>query len=327
MDIDGWRRMTGNPGGILVVINQHRVKKEALEFGVYFESAPGPSFEMPTLQLERLDDQGRILEATKVIPEKKYVTESAPFRPNLPLVVILNGRTASAAEIIAAALQEHDRAWVVGEVSFGKGVVESVLPLSEGTALVLTTARYFTASSRSIQRPLPGTALAGILQQEQRKEFYTDNGRPLPAEGGVHPDTPAGSWQLDPWAEFLEESTAFMNFAQAYRDGLIHVSEDFEVDESVLGEFKNFLDGAGVRVPPSSWERSLPFVKVRIKTELFNLVYGIPRGNEVDVRGDPQVQSAIVALEQAQQLLQAADPAPHPDRAQAEAGLRSHPVP
>ncbi len=267
----------------------------------------------------------------RVIPETKYVTESAPFRPELPLVVIMNGRSASAAEIIAAALQEHDRAWVVGEVSFGKGVVESVLPLSEGTALVLTTARYFTSSSRSIQRPLPGTALADILQQEQTEEFYTDNGRPLPSKGGVHPDTPAGSWQLDPWAEFLEESTAFMNFAQAYRDSIIHVSEDFEVDEAALGDFKNFLHNAGVRVPPLSWERSLPFVKVRIKTELFNLAYGIPRGNEVDVRGDPQVQSAIGALGQAQQLLRTADAARGsnhaPGRVRAEAGFHTSPVP
>ncbi len=265
------------------------------------------------------------------VPETNYAVTSSPFRPELPLVVIINGRTASAAEIIAAALQEHDRAWVVGEVSFGKGVVESVLPLSEGTALVLTTARYFTPSGRSIQRSLPGTALAGILQQGKTKEFYTDSGRPLSAAGGVHPDTPAGPWQLDPWAEFLQESTAFMNFAQAYRDGLGKVSGEFEVDEAVLAEFKNFLLGAGVRVPPLAWEKSLPFVKVRIKTELFNLVFGIPRGNEVDVRGDPQVQSAREALGQAQQLLQVADhaqdPIHAPDRAGAEAGLRSRPVP
>ena len=265
------------------------------------------------------------------VPETNYAVTSLTFRPELPLVVIINGRTASAAEIIAAALQEHDRAWVVGEVSFGKGVVESVLPLSEGTALVLTTARYFTPSSRSIQRPLPGTALAGILQQGKTKEFYTDGGRALPAEGGVHPDTPVAPWQLDPWAEFLQESTAFMNFAQAYRDSLGKVSEKFEVDESVLTGFKNFLYEAGVRVPLLSWEKSLPFVKVRIKTELFNLVFGIPRGNEVDVRGDPQVQSAKQALGQAQQLLQVADHAHDPNHApgrnRAQAGFRSRPVP
>ena len=265
------------------------------------------------------------------VPETNYAVTALTFRPELPLVVIINGRTASAAEIIAAALQEHDRAWVVGEVSFGKGVVESVLPLSEGTALVLTTARYFTPSSRSIQRPLPGTALAGILQQGKTKEFYTDGGRALPAEGGVHPDTPVAPWQLDPWAEFLQESTAFMNFAQAYRDSLGKVSEEFEVDESVLTGFKNFLYEAGVRVPLLSWEKSLPFVKVRIKTELFNLVFGIPRGNEVDVRGDPQVQSAKQALGQAQQLLQVADHAHDPNHApgrnRAQAGFRSRPVP
>ena len=213
----------------------------------------------------------------RAVPEMKYVVESSLFHSGLPLVVIINERTASAAEIIAAALQEHDRAWVVGESSFGKGIAESVLPLSEGTALVLTTARHFTPSGRSIQRPLPGTALAGIIQQGKER-FYTDSGRPLSEKGGVQPDTEAKSWQLDPWAEFLQQSTAFVNFAQFYVDRHGKVSGDFEVDDSVLGKFKGFLDGAGVRVPPLSWENSLPFLKVRIKTELFNLAFGITRG-------------------------------------------------
>ena len=114
----------------------------------------------------------------RALPEKKYVVDALPLWRDLPLVVLVNGKTASAAEIVAAAFQDHDRAWVVGEASFGKGVVESVMQLSEGAALALTTARYFTPQGRSVQRALPGTALADILGKGG-KQFYSDAGRPL----------------------------------------------------------------------------------------------------------------------------------------------------
>src|SRR5207245_6291489 len=87
---------------------------------------------------------------------------SSPSLFDFPLIVLVNENTASAAEVVASALQEHDRALIVGEPTFGKGVVQSVMGLSEKTGLALTTAQYFTPSGRSIQRPLPGTALAEV---------------------------------------------------------------------------------------------------------------------------------------------------------------------
>ena len=119
----------------------------------------------------------------------------------------------------------------------------------------------------------------------------------------MHPDEEAASWQLDPWADLLGQSTAFVNFALSYIDRHGKVSEAFEVDDAVLNEFQGFLRGAGAPIPPQSWFTSLPYLKVRIKTELFNLVFGASRGDEVEVGGDPQVESAVHALSQAQQLL------------------------
>ena len=237
----------------------------------------------------------------RAMPEQKYRVEQDPVAPSLPLVVLLDRRTASAAEIIAAALQEHDRAWLVGDASFGKGVVESVLSLGEGAALVLTVARYRTPSGRSVQRPLPGTALAGILDGIQRA-FATGRGRTLTDQGGVEPDVKAESWQLDPWARFLEESTAFINFAQRYLERHGRIDADFDGGDSLIEEFRRFLQESGVVVPPS-WEVHVPFLKARIQTELFNLVFGISRGNEVEVKADPQVQAAVKAIEQARELL------------------------
>ena len=93
-------------------------------------------------------------------PEKAHRTSRASKQFDLPMIILVNGDTASAAEVLAAALQEHDRAVIAGEPTYGKGVVQSVTALSENTGLALTTAQYFTPSGRSIQRPLPGTALA-----------------------------------------------------------------------------------------------------------------------------------------------------------------------
>ena len=93
-------------------------------------------------------------------PEKAQRTSAASKQFDLPMIILVNGDTASASEVLAAALQEHDRAVIAGEPTYGKGVVQSVTALSENTGLALTTAQYFTPSGRSIQRPLPGTALA-----------------------------------------------------------------------------------------------------------------------------------------------------------------------
>jgi carboxyl-terminal processing protease len=238
----------------------------------------------------------------RAVPAKMYSVDAPPLWRNLPLVVLMNGRTASAAEIIAAALQEHDRAWVVGEGSFGKGVVESVMPLREGAALALTTARYYTPQGRSVQKPVPGTALAAILPPSG-KQFHSDSGRPLVSGGGVQPDQKAPSWQLDSWSGILGKSTAFVNFAQSYIERHGKVTDTFEVNDDVLSEFQSFLQAAGMEIPRRSWEISLPFLKVRIKTELFNLVFGVSKGDEVETRGDPQVQASRDALSQARRLL------------------------
>src|SRR5437899_9133712 len=168
-------------------------------------------------------------------PEKSYRTATrspadpqnhagpSPSHFDFPLIVLVNENTASAAEVVAAALQEHDRALIVGEPTFGKGVVQSVMGLSEKTGLALITAQYFTPSGRSIQRPLPGTALAEVdaaaaPQGEQPparpraqfaglqnaagapalpRRFHTDRGRPVTAGGGIAPDVVVAAPQLD----------------------------------------------------------------------------------------------------------------------------------
>ena len=107
------------------------------------------------------------------------------------MAILINGKSASASEIVSGALQDHDRATIVGEPSFGKGLVQSVYPLGDSTGLALTTALYYTPSGRSIQRPLKGAEFAlsaTAANPNKQSEFRTDAGRVVKGGGGIQPD-------------------------------------------------------------------------------------------------------------------------------------------
>lgn len=239
--------------------------------------------------------------------EVSYPTVKAPARFDMPIVVLVNGNTASAAEIAAAGLEEHDRAVIAGEPTYGKGVVEHLSPLSEKTGLALTVAQYFTPSGRSIQRPLPGTALADPQKaapgQADSSAFHTDNGRAISAGGGITPDVEILSRRLDPWATFLDQRGFFTNFASEYLTRHGRISKSFEPGEETLSEFHDYLNKHGIRAPEEYWNQDLGYLKLRIKTELFNLVFGLAVGNEVETRGDPQVEKAAALFPRVPELL------------------------
>jgi carboxyl-terminal processing protease len=236
------------------------------------------------------------------MPEKTYRTSKSPQHYDCPLIVLANGDTASAAELLAAALQEHDRAIIAGEETFGKGVVQSVVGLDEETGLALTTAQYFTPSGRSIQRPLPGTALGipgpgressgGPSAKGGGRGFHTDDGRPVSAGGGVTPDVTVPPRPMDPWLAFLNQAGAFTDFASEYLTLHGKVNDSFEPSSDALQSFRNYLIKNQVRVPGNYWVQDQDELKLRIKTELFNLVFGLARGDELETKSDPQVQQA-----------------------------------
>jgi len=225
-----------------------------------------------------------------------------------PLVVLVNGETASSAEVLAAALEEHDRALIAGEPTFGKGVVQSVMPLSDSMALALTTAQYFTPSGRSIQRPIPGTSLAAMdpSRTGQTSGFRTDNGRGLAAGGGVTPDAIIPARPIDPWLAFLDQRGAFTDFASDYRSTHGQIPRSFQPDASTLADFHDFLQRSGVLTPEEYWQRDQDYLKLRIRTELINLVYGLQVGDQVAIEGDPQVQSAADLFPRIRELLKSA---------------------
>jgi carboxyl-terminal processing protease len=276
------------------------------------------------LLLDLRDNHGGIVDAAVAVASlflkpgelvlTTYRTAVVPERYEMPLVVLVNGNTASAAEVLTAALQEHDRAVVAGEPTYGKGVVESVSELSEKTGLALTTGQYFTPSGRSIQRPLPGTALIfttaeianrpneqtstgnpGTAADPNRKDaaqFRTDDGRPVSPGGGITPDITVSSWTTDPWLSFLNQRGVIANFAVQYLTLHGKIKEDYQTPPDVLDDFKDFMTRGGILVPDEYWSKDQDYLKLRIKVELTNLVFGLTRGDEVETRGDPQVQKA-----------------------------------
>jgi carboxyl-terminal processing protease len=244
--------------------------------------------------------------------EKVYRVPQMPLHYDLPIVTLVNGDTASAAELLAAALQEHDRAVIAGIPTYGKGVVQSVMALSEQTGLALTAGQYFTPSGRSIQRPLAGTALtfASLSSSAAPKEkaaqgasgadpakpgaatFHTDDGRPVTVGGGITPDVTLEARSDDPWLSFVTARGYLTNYAEAYLTSHGKLAESFEVSPEMLEDFKAALGGNGVRVPEEYWQKDQDVLKLRLKVELTNLVYGLERGERLATEGDPQVQQA-----------------------------------
>lgn len=265
------------------------------------------------------------------MPEKSYRTQALPTRFDFPLVVLVNGSTASAAEVFVAALQEHDRALIVGEPTYGKGVVESVAALSANTGLALTTAQYFTPSGRSIQRPIPGTALEtpekGLATSpDPASAFKTDSGRAVAPGGGITPDVVLPATTRDPWVTFLNQRGAFTSFASEYLTLHGKVTRDFAPDAQTLAGFRDYLDRQNIRVPEEYWGPDQDYLKLRIKTEIFNLVFGLAAGDEVETRGDPHVQQGAALFPRISGLLHLPSPKPSSPRSGARVARSKSPA-
>jgi carboxyl-terminal processing protease len=232
------------------------------------------------------------------VPEK---TESVPSLATpyaCKLAILIDGNSASASEIFTGAMQDHDRATIVGEPSFGKGLVQSVFPLGEGTGLALTTALYYTPSGRSIQKPLDASRfeLGGATAHPNAvSEFRTDGGRKVTGGGGIQPDLAAHPAPMNRLRVVLEASGSFPDFAAEYLRAQ-KVTLDFEVLPELLDQFRAFL--AGRRISPSiaEWSLERQFIESRLQEEIFTLAFGVEKGDEVGAKRDPFILKAVEAL-------------------------------
>ncbi len=244
-------------------------------------------------------------------PEKVYRAAHGNGGKDYPLVVLVNRGTASAAEIVSGAIQDHDRGLIVGETTFGKGLVQTVYPLSENTGLALTTAKYYTPSGRLIQRDYNGVSLYDYYYHREEengpngnagKEVkMTDSGRTVYGGGGITPDVKLPQPKTNHFQDAMLQNYAFFNFAKHY---LIdrHVSKDFQVDEQVMQQFRKFLDDQKIPYTEADLQQNNDWVRTNIKTELFISEFGQQAGQQVQAEADPQVLKALDLLPQAKAL-------------------------
>lgn len=229
----------------------------------------------------------------RVDAEEKVPASSTPYR--FPLSIIVSSKTASAAEILSGALQDHDRAVIVGEPTFGKGLVQNVLPLSEGTALALTTAFYYTPSGRSIQKPLEGMQLEQSTARAA-KVFRTDSGREVRGGGGIEPDhsvEPPAPRRLE---QFLEASGAYPVFAAEFLRTKPVIAPGFEPPADMLDKFRAYLSQNRVQPSVAEWFASADWIRFRLRQEIVNQALGVEKGDEIEAEREPYIQAALAAI-------------------------------
>ena len=215
---------------------------------------------------------------------------AAPYR--FPVAVLVNAKTASASEILAGALQDHDRAVIIGEPSFGKGLVQNVFPLSGNTAMALTTAFYYTPSGRSIQKPI---SMGQLEVEKQKEEFRTDSGRIVTGGGGIRPDTNVEPEPVTRLRMALDASGTFTSFATVYLQKH-QVAENFAVTPSDLEDFQVFASERNIQPSVGEWSRERDWVQSRLQQEIFNQALGVAKGDEVEAHRDPLVRAALQKL-------------------------------
>ena len=240
-------------------------------------------------------------------PEKIYRAVHGNGGKDYPVVVLVNKGTASAAEIVAGAIQDHDRGLILGETTFGKGLVQTVYPLSENTGLALTTAKYYTPSGRLIQRDYAGVSLYDYYYTHRRRRRrnhevkLTDSGRTVYGGGGITPDVKFTEPKSTKFEDDLLQNYAFFNFAKHYI--LDHkVTKTFEVDDRVLQEFRLFVSDQKIPMTDDERAQSKDWVKTRIKAEIFVDAFGQEDGTKVTAENDPEVLKALDLMPQAKQL-------------------------
>lgn len=248
----------------------------------------------------------------RAYPNQVYKATHGNGGRDYPIVVLVNHGTASAAEIVSGALQDHDRAIIAGETTFGKGLVQTVYPLSEDTGLALTTYHYYTPSGRLIQRNYKGVSLYDYYynhdqpqNQANREVRLTDSGRTVYGGGGITPDDKIETPKSNDFQQMLVDHYVFFDFAKRYMANRT-IDKNFQVDAAVMQQFKEFLTSKQIPYTDQDIQGVSDWIKTNIKAEIFTTQFGQEAGLEVRAAWDPMINKALTYLPQAQALENAA---------------------
>jgi len=262
-------------------------------------------------------------------------TEDSEFT-DIPIVMIANRNSASASEIVTGALQDHDRAYIVGETTFGKALVQSIYRIAGGAGLALTTAHYYTPSDRLIQRPWDATfdeyLTYTLRDQDVNRPHkpsdlkHTDAGRPVYSGGGIEPDRrvdgPIEGFSPTRFSRILYARQEFENYAQSFSaEGDTRISQQsknqrvlkpgFVVDEAMMAGFREQLKTDKVRIDEAAFAKDIDFIRAMIRFQIEIALSSAPGFSIADARKhliavDPQAQVAFQSFGEAVKLTELA---------------------
>jgi carboxyl-terminal processing protease len=242
--------------------------------------------------------------------ERSYKATEGNHGRSYPIVVIVNRNSASASEIVSGALQDHDRAWILGDNTFGKGLVQTVYPLVENTGLALTTAKYYTPSGRLIQRDYSSVSFfdyyyrSNTAARNLSDVKMTDSGRTVYGGGGISPDEmftvpKAGPLETELFVKYMFPTYAKHFFSQ-HKEQL---PKDWNLDTAQMDAFHNWLLEQKFPFTEADFTKEYEQIRRRTQAEIYKTAFSVDESSKYELITDPEVEAAVAAMPKAQVLL------------------------
>ena len=262
-----------------------------------------------------VETRGRVAGSDQDFETKK---NGAPLE--LPLIVLVDRHSASASEIVAGAVQDHDRGLVVGERTFGKGLVQRVIPLRNGAAVALTTAKYYTPSGRLIQRDFTdlddyfldsrdeedeqesGGPVELADEEIEQEVYYTDAGRVVYGGGGITPDVIVKSERASALMSRLIRQNMTFNFAVLYADSHPDLDKSVPLTDADLEQFRQFLTSKEFAYTDEDFETDRAAIRQQIRAHIAKVLWNEEEEARILAESDPQIQKALTMFDEARKL-------------------------
>ncbi len=241
--------------------------------------------------------------------DQEYLATGTGTHVDFPLIVLVNKYSASASEIVSGAIQDHDRGLIIGKTTWGKGLVQTVYPLSHRSALALTTAHYYTPSGRLIQRDYESWEDYYYLSRDEQEEDqapkeqrHTDSGRIVYGGGGITPDILVDNLKLNKFLRQLENEQIFFGFAVQYNLSHKDLPRTFTLGDGDMEEFKKYLTQKKIPFTDQDLRDNDEYLRTSIRKEVASALWGGEEGFKIFAEIDPQIQKALESFPQARQL-------------------------